>query len=540
MMRCSICGKPIYNNIAIHLKNRSIIPIMSPSSTYICKDCLTEMLKTVNNLEKEVEDQENKLEAFIDTLDGLKSLYCDLLLSSEFFAENDTTEIPIQLAINYCINFINSLTSYEQFKDIRELEYNNCSIIDVVADILRNSIISMYNALDFKYANKSNFRDLLDTEYIEYVNEFKEAASQIELDPEQQETKKTDKNPIHIDTPREIKNELDKYIIGQENAKKDVAVGIYNHYIRCNYNLYEHTNDDVEIQKSNILFIGPTGCGKTEMARTIAKKLNVPFVIINATSYTAAGFVGDDVENILYKLIQAADGDIERAQRGIVYIDEIDKLARSKDSQGKDVNGEEVQQALLKIIEDGDVEVTLGNNRNPMSEKVTINTSNILFICGGAFEGLTMVETVEKTGMGFNSEVTIENDNSKITPEMLTKDFGLIPEFVGRVPVIVRFDMLTEDDLADILTVPKNSIISQYKVLMGMSNGTKVTFTKKALKWVAHKAYENKTGARGLKSIIETNMRDLMYDLPDEKDVDKVKIDIKNDKLCISKHTVNG
>ena len=335
--------------------------------------------------------------------------------------------------------------------------------------------------------------------------------------------------PVPLKTPAEIKDELDKYIVGQDEAKKVLSVAVYNHYKRIN-SLETHGGDDVEIEKSNILLLGPTGCGKTLLARTLAKILNVPFAAADATTLTEAGYVGEDVENILLKLIQNADYDMERAQRGIIYIDEIDKIARKGENVSitRDVSGEGVQQALLKIIESTVANVPpQGGRKHPQQECLRIDTTNILFICGGAFVGLDKIVKKRKddTSLGFGGSVKTDDSDmyealSDVKPQDLTQ-FGLIPEFVGRVPIDVSLHPLNEDALVDILTQPRNAIIKQYQKLIAM-DGVKLTVEDSAVREIANTAIRLKTGARGLRTIIEGFMTSVMYKLPSEKDVEEV------------------
>ena len=332
-----------------------------------------------------------------------------------------------------------------------------------------------------------------------------------------------------VERPHKIKEMLDSYVVGQEHAKKTVSVAVYNHYKRVRADLEE--GNDVELEKSNILLLGPTGCGKTYLVKTLARLLDVPLAIADATSLTEAGYIGDDIESVVTKLLAAADNDVQRAERGIIFVDEIDKIAKKKETRSRDVSGESVQQGMLKLLEGAEVEVPVGaSSKNAMVPMVTVNTKDILFICGGAFPDLDEIirqRLTKETSIGFNAELKDRWDKEKNILKKVTSDdireFGMIPEFIGRLPVICPMEGLTEDMMVDILKEPKNAIVKQYEKMLAM-DGVQLRFTDEALHAIAKKAMKRDTGARALRSVIEDFMLDIMFEVPKDENIGRVTI----------------
>ena len=399
----------------------------------------------------------------------------------------------------------------------------------------------MQKSFDMMNNNKFDLSQLMNMPGVQFLN----LSDMENMIPKRQQVKKKKPeekkaepvfNIRDIPAPHKIKAQLDDYVIGQEYAKKAISVAVYNHYKRVATN----TMDEIEIEKSNMLMIGPTGSGKTYLVKTLARLLDVPLAITDATSLTEAGYIGDDIESVVSKLLAAADNDVEKAERGIIFIDEIDKIAKKRNTNQRDVSGESVQQGMLKLLEGAEVEVPVGaSSKNAMVPMTMVNTKNILFICGGAFDGLEKV--VEKrtgsSSLGFGAQVRSkkELDTTKWMGEVVPHDlvkYGLIPELVGRLPVITALDGLDKEALVRILTEPKNSILKQYKKLFALDK-VELDFEKSALEAVAQKAIDRRTGARGLRSIMEETLTDLMYKVPSDYSVEKVIVDgetVKNGK----------
>ena len=398
--------------------------------------------------------------------------------------------------------------------------------IHVCTDCMQKSFNSMNQQFN---EGKFNYSDLLNMPNVSMIDlgSFQNPVQQ----PKKEKKKKKQEKPVldlkNIPAPHKIKETLDQYVIGQEKAKKVMSVAVYNHYKR----VATDTMDEIEIEKSNMLMVGPTGCGKTYLVKTLAKLLDVPLAIADATSLTEAGYIGDDIESVVSKLLAAADNDVERAEHGIIFIDEIDKIAKKKNTNQRDVSGEAVQQGMLKLLEGSEVEVPVGaNSKNAMVPLVTVNTRNILFICGGAFDGIEkIIESRQDTkSIGFGAEVSVKEDRNvgEILKDVMPEDFikfGLIPEFIGRVPVVVTLDALDENALISILKEPKNSLTKQYHRLFEL-DGVELDFEDDALELVAKKSLERKTGARGLRAIMEGSLMDLMYKIPSDDTIRKCTI----------------
>lgn len=398
--------------------------------------------------------------------------------------------------------------------------------IHVCTDCMQKSFNSMNQQFN---EGKFNYSDLLNMPNVSMIDlgSFQNPVQQ----PKKEKKKKKQEKPVldlkNIPAPHKIKETLDQYVIGQEKAKKVMSVAVYNHYKR----VATDTMDEIEIEKSNMLMIGPTGCGKTYLVRTLAKLLDVPLAIADATSLTEAGYIGDDIESVVSKLLAAADNDVERAEHGIIFIDEIDKIAKKKQTNTRDVSGESVQQELLKLLEGSTVEVPVGSNqKNAMTPMATVNTDNILFICGGAFPDLEEIikeRLMKKTTMGFGSILkdTYDKDPDilgQVTNEDL-RAFGMIPEFLGRLPVTVTLQGLTEDMMVRILKEPKNAITKQYERLLEMDE-VRLVFEDEALKWIAGEAIKRGTGARALRAILEEFMLDIMYEIPKDPNIGSVVV----------------
>lgn len=401
--------------------------------------------------------------------------------------------------------------------------------IHICSDCMQKAFDSMNNS-SFPYSdllNSSNVQMMNLSDLSDLTNQIPKRQKVKKKKPKEEETAQPSFDLRSIPAPHKIKASLDNYVIGQEHAKKVISVAVYNHYKR----VATGTQDEIEIEKSNMLMIGPTGSGKTYLVKTLAKLLNVPLAIADATSLTEAGYIGDDIESVVSKLLAAADNDVEKAERGIIFIDEIDKIAKKKNTNQRDVSGEAVQQGMLKLLEGAEIEVPVGaSSKNAMVPMATVNTKNILFICGGAFPGLEDIikERLNKqAAIGFRADLKDKYDNDPNILEKVTLDdirsFGMIPEFIGRLPIIFTLQGLTKEMLVKILKEPKNAILKQYQKLLALDE-VKLEFDDEALAAIAEKALERKTGARALRAIIEEFMLDIMYEIPKDDNIGSVVI----------------
>jgi len=402
--------------------------------------------------------------------------------------------------------------------------------ICVCTDCMQKTFDSIQGSTGMQYADLMKLSNLNFINLADMQGEIPQRQKLKKKKPKEEKKKDPVFNIQKMPAPHKIKEKLDDYVVGQEHAKKVISVAVYNHYKRIAA-MDEKKNEDVEIEKSNMLMIGPTGSGKTYLVKTLAKLLDVPLAITDATSLTEAGYIGDDIESVVSKLLAAADNDVEKAERGIIFIDEIDKIAKKKNAHSRDVSGESVQQGMLKLLEGADVEVPVGaNSKNAMVPLATVNTSNILFICGGAFpdlEGIIKERLNKHSTMGFSGELKDKYDKeknllSKVTVEDL-RTFGMIPEFLGRLPIIFTLEGLSKEMLIRVLKEPKNAILKQYERLLAMDE-VQLTFEEDALEAIAEKAMEKDTGARALRAIIEEFMLDIMYEIPKDDNIGKVTV----------------
>lgn len=490
---CSICHRSSKDaGSLIHM----------PGNMYLCHDC---MQSTVNSLSS------MNIPGFGP---GIKP---------DFFSTD------LSKTVN---SFVNPVTSSDPAKSKtdetvkEEGDKSDKESNDKEADSKSNTKNNNYGIPNISFLNMSDFQNLL--------NGGRSRVKKKKNVPDEERVPLI--NIKDIPEPHKLKAMLDEYVVGQEHAKRIVSVGVYNHYKRvASQGMKKEQFDDdlfdIEIEKSNMLMIGPTGCGKTYLVKTLAKLLDVPLAIADATSLTEAGYIGDDIESVVGKLLAAADNDVEKAEIGIIYIDEIDKLAKKKDTHTRDINGESVQQGMLKLLEGADIEVPVGSNsKNAMVPLETINTSNILFICGGAFPELDEIikqRLRKQTSIGFNAELKDQFDKRKdILSLVKTEDikkYGFIPEFIGRLPIVYTMEGLTKEMLVNILKEPKNALIKQYKKLLALDE-VKLEFDDEALELIAEKAYEKDTGARALRSIVEEYMFDIMYEIPKDKNIGRVVI----------------
>ena len=495
---CSIC----------HRSSKDVGSLIHmPGNMYLCHDCMQSTVNSLSSINIPGFGSGIKPDFFSADLSKTGNSFGNPVTSSDT-AKSKTDEIVKEAAEN-------------EEGDKSDKESN-----DKEADSKSNTKNNNYGIPNISFLNMSDFQNLL--------NGGRSRVKKKKNVPDEERVPLI--NIKDIPEPHKLKAMLDEYVVGQEHAKRIVSVGVYNHYKRvASQGMKKEQFDDdlfdIEIEKSNMLMIGPTGCGKTYLVKTLAKLLDVPLAIADATSLTEAGYIGDDIESVVGKLLAAADNDVEKAEIGIIYIDEIDKLAKKKDTHTRDINGESVQQGMLKLLEGADIEVPVGSNsKNAMVPLETINTSNILFICGGAFPELDEIikqRLRKQTSIGFNAELKDQFDKRKdILSLVKTEDikkYGFIPEFIGRLPIVYTMEGLTKEMLVNILKEPKNALIKQYKKLFALDE-VKLEFEDEALELIAEKAYEKDTGARALRSIVEEYMFDIMYEIPKDKNIGRVVI----------------